>query len=206
MNNLMNSIITFFSYAVLAIGAQNVIFNRGLGLSTGLRMINDPRKDTVYFCCALTGFQLINSILAYFIIPLIYISPLAAYARFITPVVIVICCAVSYIAVVFTLSVAVKRSTFKRIIHSLTGASINSAIVGTIILSLGRGFNFVETIGFGLGSSIGYLLAMLLISEGERRIRHDLVPEHFRGLPITLIYISVLALAIYGLTGNTMAL
>lgn len=206
MNQLMNSLVTFFSYAVLAIGAQNVIFTRGLGLSTGLRMINDPRKDTLYFCGALTGFQLINSILTYFLIPLIYVSPLAAYARFITPVVIVICCAISYIAVVFALSMAIKRSTFKKIIHSLTGASINSAILGTIILTLGRGFNLIETIGFGLGSSLGYLLAMLLISEGERKIRHDLVPENFRGLPVTLLYISVLALAIYGLTGNTMAL
>ena len=47
---------------------------------------------------------------------------------------------------------------------------------------------------------------MLLVSEGERKINHDMVPQHFRGLPITLIYISVLALAIFGLTGNTMAL
>lgn len=206
MNQLLNSIFTFFSYSVLAIGAQNVIFTRGLGLSTGLRMINDPRKDTLYFCGALTAFQLINSVLAYFIIPFVYASPLTDYARFITPVVIVVCCAISFITVVFVLSVSLKRSTFKRIIHSLTGASINSAIVGTIILTLGRGFNFIETIGFATGSSIGYLLAMLLISEGERKIRHDLVPENFRGLPITLIYISVLALAIYGLTGNTMVL
>ena len=206
MNNLMNSIITFFSYAVLAIGTQNVIFARGLGLSSGLRMINDPRKDTLYFCGALTGFQLINSILAYFAVPLVYRSPLAAYARFITPVIIVICCAVSFIVVVLLLGFILKRSAFKKIIYSLTGASINSAIVGTIILSLGRGFNFVETIGYGLGSSIGYLLAMMLISEGERKIRHELVPQNFRGLPITIIYISVLALAIYGLTGNTMVL
>ena len=108
--------------------------------------------------------------------------------------------------VVLVLGFTLKRSAFKKIIYSLTSASINSAIVGTIILSLGRGFNFVETIGFGLGSSIGYLLAMMLISEGERKINHDLVPQNFRGLPITLIYISVLALAIFGLTGNTMAL
>ena len=206
MSNLMAGLIPFFTYSVLAIGAQNVIFSRGLGLSTGLRMISDPRKDTIYFCVALTFFQIVNSVMAYFAVPLIYKSSLAAYARFITPVVIVACCAVSYILVVFLLGVLIKKSTFKKIIHSLTGASINSAIVGTIILTLGRGFNLVETIGFGFGSSIGYLLAMLLISEGERKIRHDLVPENFKGLPVTIIYISVLALAIYGLTGHSMAL
>ena len=206
MSNVMDNLIPFFTYSILAIGAQNVIFSRGLGLSNGLRMINDPRKDTVYFCVALTFFQIVNSVMAYFAVPLIYESPLASYARFLTPVVIVICCAVSYICIVFLLGVLIKKSTFKKIIHSLTGASINSAIVGTIILTLSRGMNLMETIGFGFGSSIGYLLAMLLISEGERKIRHDLVPENFRGLPVTIIYISVLALAIYGLTGHSMAL
>ena len=206
MNQVFNSLMPFFAYSVLAIGAQNVIFSRGLGLSTGLRMINDPKKDTIYFCVALTFFQIINSVLAYFTVPLIYKSPLAEYARFATPVVIVVCCAFSYIVVVFALGAILKKSTFKKIIHSLTGASINSAIVGTIILSLGRGFNLIETIGFGFGSSIGYLLAMLLISEGERKLNQDLIPENFRGLPVTIIYISVLALAVYGLTGHSMAL
>lgn len=206
MNQVLNSILTFFAYSVLAIGAQNVIFTRGLGLSSGLRMINDPRKDTLYFCGALTFFQIINSMLVYFISPVINRSFLSEYSRFITPVLIVVCCALSYMIVVFGLSMTIKKSTFRKIIHSLTGASINSAIVGTIILTLSSGFNLIETIGFAFGSSIGYFLAMLLISEGERKLRHDLIPENFRGLPVTLIYISVLALAVYGLTGHSMAL
>ena len=206
MNQVLNSILTFFAYSVLAIGAQNVIFTRGLGLSSGLRMINYPRKDTLYFCGALTFFQIINSMLVYFISPVINRSFLSEYSRFITPVLIVVCCALSYMIVVFGLSMTIKKSTFRKIIHSLTGASINSAIVGTIILTLSSGFNLIETIGFAFGSSIGYFLAMLLISEGERKLRHDLIPENFRGLPVTLIYISVLALAVYGLTGHSMAL
>lgn len=206
MNQVLNSILTFFAYSVLAIGAQNVIFTRGLGLSSGLRMINDPRKDTLYFCGALTFFQIINSMLVYFISPVINRSFLSEYSRFITPVLIVVCCALSYMIVVFGLSMTIKKSTFRKIIHSLTGASINSAIVGTIILTLSSGFDLIETIGFAFGSSIGYFLAMLLISEGERKLRHDLIPESFRGLPVTLIYISVLALAVYGLTGHSMAL
>ena len=206
MNQVLNSILTFFAYSVLAIGAQNIIFTRGLGLSSGLRMINDPRKDTLYFCGALTFFQIINSMLVYFISPVINRSFLSEYSRFITPVLIVVCCALSYMIVVFGLSMTIKKSTFRKIIHSLTGASINSAIVGTIILTLSSGFDLIETIGFAFGSSIGYFLAMLLISEGERKLRHDLIPESFRGLPVTLIYISVLALAVYGLTGHSMAL
>ena len=205
-NSMVNAIITFFSYAVVAIGAENVIFTRGLGISNGLRMINDPRKDTLYFCVSLTVFQLINSVMAYYVVPVIYTTPLSDYARLLTPVVIVICCAISYIIVVALLGIIIKKSTFRKIIYSLTGASINSAIVGTIIMSLGQGFNLIETVGFALGSSAGYFLAMLLISEGERKTNHNLVPRNFQGLPVRLIYISVLALAIYGLTGHSLAL
>ena len=116
MSQLMNNLVSFFAYSILAIGAQNVIFSRGLGLSTGLRMINDPRKDTLYFCGALTFFQIVDSVLVYFVTPLIYKSQLADYARFITPVVIVLCCAISYILVVFGMGMFLKKSIFKKII------------------------------------------------------------------------------------------
>ncbi|MEG1800933.1 MAG: NADH:ubiquinone oxidoreductase, subunit RnfA, partial [Oscillospiraceae bacterium] len=59
---------------------------------------------------------------------------------------------------------------------------------------------------FGLGSSIGYFFAMVLISEGDRKIAHSKVPTSFQGLPITLIYISILALAVYGLTGHMISM
>ena len=84
-------------------------------------------------------------------------------------------------------------------------ASINSAIVGTVILTVYQGLDFGESIAFALGSSVGYFLALVLISEGERKIAHDRVHEAFRGLPITLIYISILALGIYGLIGRMIA-
>ena len=38
------------------------------------------------------------------------------------------------------------------------------------------------------------------------RLRSKAIPEAFRGLPITLIYIGVLALAIYGFTGHSVIL
>lgn len=187
-------------------GAENAVFSRGLGISNGLRALNNPKKDTIYFCVSLAVFQLLNSVLAFFAVPLIHHTPLAPYARFATPVVIVFCCAVSYIAVVTVLGMVVKRSFFKNVIYSLTGASMNSAIVGTIIHSVTQGLTFVETLGFAIGSSVGYFIAILLIAEGEKKIHSEYVPRYLKGLPITLIYISIIALALYGLTGHNLAL
>ena len=60
--------------------------------------------------------------------------------------------------------------------------------------------------GVIMGSGLGYLLAVMLVTEAGNRLRSKAIPEAFRGLPITLIYIGVLALAIYGFTGHSVIL
>ena len=47
---------------------------------------------------------------------------------------------------------------------------------------------------------------VMLVTEAGNRLRSKAIPEAFRGLPITLIYIGVLALAIYGFTGHSVIL
>ena len=69
-----------------------------------------------------------------------------------------------------------------------------------------QSFTLEQSMGFGLGSGLGYLLAVMLVTEADRRLRSEAIPEAFRGLPITLIYIGVLALAIYGFTGHSVIL
>ena len=53
---------------------------------------------------------------------------------------------------------------------------------------------------------LGYLLAVLLVTEARHRLRSRAIPSAFRGLPVTLVYIGVLALAIYGFTGHSVIL
>ena len=206
MNDLLTTIISYFNLAILAVGAQNAIFTRSLGISPGIKMLRDPRKNTLYFCSALTVFQLMTSIIVYFAAPLVDTLGFGTYRRFALPTIIVVACAVSYVVVILMLSIILSRGKFREIVQSVTGASINSAIVGTVILTQNYGLNLAESVVFGLGSSIGYLAAMMLISEADKKICHERVPQAFKGLPITLIYISVLALAVYGLTGHGVAL
>uniref|UniRef100_UPI0040299D9A Rnf-Nqr domain containing protein n=1 Tax=Gemmiger qucibialis TaxID=2997294 RepID=UPI0040299D9A len=54
----------------------------------------------------------------------------------------------------------------------------------------------------GFGSGVGYLVAVLVVDEGRRRLRSKDIPHIFRGLPSELIYIGILSLAIYGLVGT----
>ena len=206
MNDILKILVEFFTYSLVAMGAQNAIFTRALGLSDGMRILSDPRKNTFYFCGALTVFQVMTSVIVYFVMPLVSAAGFAHLRRFVLPTIIVLACTVSYVVVVTLLSVIASKERFKELIQSVTSASITGTIVGTVMLTNYQGLSLLQSIGFGLGSSVGYMLALLLISEGDRKIAHDKVPESLRGLPITLVYISVLALAIYGLTGHAVVL
>lgn len=204
MNDIIEMLISYFGLALVAAGAQNAVFTRALGISSGLRMLHDSKKSTGYFCAALTVFQLMSVVIVYFALPLVDVLGFGWYRRFVLPAIVVAACTVSYVVIIVLLSM-IMGDKFKDVVRSVTSASINSAIVGTVILTVYQGLDFGESIAFALGSSVGYFLAIVLISEGERKIAHDRVPEAFRGLPITLIYISILALGIYGLIGHMIA-
>ena len=60
----------------------------------------------------------------------------------------------------------------------------------------------VSSFFFVTGSALGYVLAVLVVTEGQRKLQNRNVPAPFKGLPVTLLYIGVLALAIYGFTGH----
>ena len=81
-----------------------------------------------------------------------------------------------------------------------------SGVLGTVLVERTQSFTLEQSMGFGLGSGLGYLLAVMLVTEAQNRLRSRAIPEAFRGLPVTLIYIGVLALAIYGFTGHSVIL
>ena len=85
-------------------------------------------------------------------------------------------------------------------------ATFNCSILGTLLLTSTGGYTLVQSLGFSLGSALGYVLAVVLVNEGQRKIQSRSLPATFRGLPITLIYIGILALAIYGFSGHTPAI
>ena len=202
MSEVLHLVGVFFSYAVLAIFAQNAIFTRGLGVSRLVQLVGDKRTSRWWFALMLCITQVLVAPLAFYAGRLLAPLPNRAQLR---PVVYLACIAVVCLFELVILKLA-KGPRSGQLIRILPIAAMNSGVLGTVLVERTQSFTLEQSIGFGLGSGLGYLLAVMLVTEAQNRLRSRAIPEAFRGLPITLIYIGVLALAIYGFTGHSVIL
>ena len=202
MSDVLHLVGVFFSYAVLAIFAQNAVFTRSLGVSRLVQLVGDERTSSWWFALMLCITQVLVAPLAYFAGS--FIAPLPNRAQ-LRPVMYLTCIAAVCLFELLILKLA-KGPRSGQLIRILPVAAVNSGVLGTVLVERTQSFTLEQSLGFGLGSGLGYLLAVMLVTEAQNRLRSRAIPEAFRGLPITLIYIGVLALAIYGFTGHSVIL
>lgn len=202
MSDVLHLVGVFFNYAVLAIFAQNAVFTRSLGVSRLVQLVGDERTSSWWFALMLCITQVLVAPLVYFAGS--FIAPLPNRAQ-LRPVMYLTCIAAVCLFELLVLKLA-KGPRSGQLIRILPMAAVNSGVLGTVLVERTQSFTLEQSLGFGLGSGLGYLLAVMLVTEAQNRLRSRAIPEAFRGLPITLIYIGVLALAIYGFTGHSVIL
>ena len=77
----------------------------------------------------------------------------------------------------------------------------NCAVLGVTILNFTKELTYVESLVNSLGAGLGFLLAMVLFAGVRSRIEGCDIPESLKGLPITLIAASLVALSFLGFSG-----
>jgi electron transport complex protein RnfA len=77
----------------------------------------------------------------------------------------------------------------------------NCAVLGVTINNITAEYNFIQSMVSSLGVGFGFLLAMVLFAGVRSRIEGSDTPKAFKGVPITLIAASIVALAFFGFAG-----
>ena len=77
----------------------------------------------------------------------------------------------------------------------------NCAVLGVTINNITAGYTFIESMIASLGVGLGFMLAMLLFAGVRSKLDDSNAPKCFRGLPVTLISASIVAMAFYGFAG-----
>ena len=203
MRDVVITSAVFFNYAVLAIFAQNAVFTRALGVSRLVQLVGDDRTSSGLFVLQLCITQVLVAPLAWYAGS--WIAPLDNRAQ-LRPLVYVACIAVVCLAEQLLLLLVRALPHSGQLLRIVPLAGLNSCVLGTVLVERTQTFTLGQSLGFGVGSGLGYVLAVLLVTEARHRLRSKAIPAAFRGLPITLVYIGVLALAIYGFTGHSVIL
>ncbi|MGB7295052.1 MAG: electron transport complex subunit RsxA [Candidatus Aminicenantales bacterium] len=77
----------------------------------------------------------------------------------------------------------------------------NCAIMGLALLIALKNYDFVEAVVFGVGSGLGFTLAIVLMAAIREQLEVADVPKPFQGAPIALIIAGIMALAFLGFSG-----
>ncbi len=199
---LLNAVTTFFTLSIVAVAVQNTVFARALSISRLLSLVDDT-TSTGIFGVLLICVSTIGGVLNWFANRLLV--RFVPWPGLVRPLVMVLCMSVAYFLV---FAVTVKLAPYDKIrkaVDTLPGATFNCAVIGTLLLSVSMQLDLFETVCYTVSSGIGYVFAVALVTEGQRRIQTDHTPIAFRGLPVTLLYLAGLALAVYGLSGYSVA-
>jgi len=79
--------------------------------------------------------------------------------------------------------------------------TVNCAILGVSVFMVIRRYTFMQATGYGLGSGLGWFLAIVLIAGIRQRLRFANMPEPLKGVGITMIMTGLMAMAFMGLAG-----
>ena len=77
----------------------------------------------------------------------------------------------------------------------------NCAVLGVALTNVQQSYNFVQSVVNGIGISVGFTIAIIMLAGIREKIEHNDIPYSFQGSPIVLITSGLMAIAFFGFSG-----
>ncbi len=100
-----------------------------------------------------------------------------------------------------TIMKKVSPSLYYKLGVYLALITTNCIIIAVPLKNAGEHYNFFESMAFGLGSGLGFGLALIIMASIREKLEVADVPAPFKGLPISFILAGLIALAFTGFSG-----
>lgn len=115
---------------------------------------------------------------------------------------------ITYIGVIAAM-VQILEMTLDRFFPALYSAlgiflpliTVNCAILGGSLFMVERNYDFAQSVTYGLGSGVGWALAIIALAGIREKLKYSDVPEGLQGLGITFITTGLMAMAFMAFSG-----
>lgn len=115
---------------------------------------------------------------------------------------------ITYIGVIAAM-VQILEMTLDRFFPALYAAlgiflpliTVNCAILGGSLFMVERNYNLAQSVTYGLGSGVGWALAIIALAGIREKLKYSDVPAGLQGLGITFITTGLMAMAFMAFSG-----
>ena len=191
----MNIFVAFILAIVSSMLIDNVVLSRFYGICPFLG-VSKKVKSSLGMGIAVVFVIVMATLICY---PLYQLLALAGITFMDT---------VAYILVIASLvqlvGLFIKKfspSLYKSLGIYLPLITTNCAVLGVVQSNTDQGLTFLSSLANAIGTSVGFLMIIVVFSCIRTRLETANTPKAFKGLPIALITAALMALALMGLQG-----
>ena len=77
----------------------------------------------------------------------------------------------------------------------------NCAVLGVALTNMQKEYSLLQGVLNGIGTSVGFLIAIVILAGLREKMEYNDISESFRGTPIVLITSALMAIAFFGFSG-----
>ncbi|WP_102401336.1 electron transport complex subunit RsxA [Haloimpatiens massiliensis] len=189
----MNLFLIFFSSLLV----NNFVLSKFLGICSFLG-VSKKIETAAGMGLAVTFVMVLASFISYIVYNFILI-PLNIPYMYTIAFILVIASLVQFVEMVIKKK---SPSLYKALGIFLPLITTNCAILGAVIINMNEKYTLLGSVVAGLGSGLGYMLAIVLLAGiRERMDGNKNMPEAMKGLPISLITAGLMSIAFLGFQG-----
>lgn len=187
---------TIFKILISTIFVNNYVFAQFLGICPFLG-VSSKVETATGMSVAVTFVVTLASIITYYVQKLLLDPFNLGYLQTIV-----------FILIIASL-VQFVEMVIKKISPALYGAmgvflpliTTNCMVLGVAILNIQSGYNIFEVTTNAIGASLGFGLALILLSSLREKLELVDVPEPLKGMPLALIAAGLMSIAFMGFSG-----
>ena len=192
----MSEGLAFYAIFFAAIFTNNILLTNYLGMCSFLAVSREV-DTSVGLGWAVVFVMTATSALNWLAYHYILVPFDLTYLRFVVFIVII----AAFVQIVEMIIERVSDKLYIALGIFLPLITVNCAILGVSLFMVIRDYTFINSVFFGLGSGIGWMIAIIAMAGIRQKMARSRVPRALAGAGIALIIAGIMALAFMGFSG-----